>query len=187
MDPATLALAGTAVSAVTGAVGAISSAGAQSAQANYQAQVARNNQQIAAQNAAYVAQQGAVRAQTEDMRNRQILGAIGAAQAASGVDIGTGTPVQVRRGAEQVGRFNTESIYQQDLLRSIGYTEQSQAYGAQAAADAAAARSARTAGYIGAGSSLLGGASSFAAKWARFQDIGAFDTGSSSLGDWSPR
>lgn len=171
----TLAIASlvtTAISGTVGAVSAISSASAQADSARYQAAVARNNQTIATQNAQQAAQAGAVAGQARDLRTRATLGAIQAAQSASGIDTGTGTNKEVSDSAVELGRLDTSTIISNAMQTSRAYTAQGANFGAQSELDQATARNATTAGVVGAGTSLLGGASSFADKWLRYQTQG---------------
>jgi hypothetical protein len=175
MDPATLAtvsLAGSVLSAGVGAFGALQSASAQSAAAKYQAQVAQNNQIIAQQNAAQAAQAGRSQAQAQDYANRARMGGIIAAEGASGIDTGAGSSKEVQASAAQLGRLDTANIMQRAMLQARQYNVQAMSEGAQAQLDTMQARQAQTAGLFSAAGSLLGGASSFADKWAKFQTAG---------------
>jgi hypothetical protein len=173
-----LGLAGSAIGGITGAIGASNTASATADAAKYQAQVARNNQITAQNNASYAAQAGAVAAQRNDMKNKQILGGIEAAQGASGIDIGSGTSEDVRKSAQQIGRLDTQTIMQNAMLQERSYEAQASNYGAQAGLDTMTAKNASSAGTLGVFSSLLGGASSFADKWMRYQNVGVKGYGS---------
>lgn len=176
---ATLAL--TAISTVVGVVGALSSASAQAKQAEYQAAVARNNQTIAEQNKQYAVQAGESQAQVQGFKNRATLGAIDAAQGASGLDVSSPTLETVREGAGQVLRLDTENITQQALLRARNYDIQGMNYGAEAGLQTQAASNARTAGWFNAAGSLLGGSSSFAEKWTKYSSAGSSMSSTGSL------
>jgi hypothetical protein len=167
-----LSLVGSAVSGIVGAVGAVTSGIAQSNAARYQAGVARNNEIIAQQNAQYSAAAGGVGAQRQDMKNKAVLGAIEAGQGASGIDTGVGSPVTVREGAANVGRLDTETVMSNALAQTRSYTAAASNFEAQSQLDTMTAKNATTAGVLGAGSSLLGGASSFSDKWLRYQTEG---------------
>ena len=176
-----LSLAGTAVSGIVGAVGARQEASAKAQAANYQAAVARNNAIIAQQNAAQAVATGRSQAQEQDIRNRAVLGQIAAAQGASGIDISSPTFQQVTTGQQQIGRLRTEDIMQTALERARGFNVEAMSETAQAQLEQMTAARARQAGTISAASSLLGGATSFADKWQRYQTTGVpgFATGSS--------
>ena len=175
MDPASLAiasLAATAVSSVVGTVGAVSTGIANSNAANYQAVVARNNQTIASQNAQQSAAAGATASQARDFRTRAVLGEVTAAQSASGIDTNSGSSREVRQSVDELGRLDTATIMHNAMLQSGAYADQAMNFGAQSTLDTSTASNALAAGGIGAGSSLLGGASSFADKWLRYRTQG---------------
>ena len=180
MDPVTMAvvsLGATALSAGVGAIGAEKQASAQQASANYQAQVAENNATTARQNAQYATQAAAVNAQNTDFQTRQTLGKEVAGASASGLDPTTGSPVDVRTGTGEVGRLTSLEDVQKGALTAYGYQTQATGFGAQAGLDRATGASAKQAGDIGAVSSIIGGASSFASKWSGFQNQGVFGGG----------
>lgn len=184
MDPGSLgilSLVGSAVSGVTGFIGSMQQASAQADAARYQAAVSRNNQIIAQQNATRSAQAGAVQAQNRDLRTRQVLGQITAAQGASGIDVGSESSKEVRDAAQQLGRFDAQTVYENALLTSRSESAAASNFGAQAKLDTMRASNAESTGLLGGFGSLLGGATSFADKWARFKGP---DT---AFGDWSPR
>jgi hypothetical protein len=169
MAAAPIGLALTAISTVVGVAGAFSQASAQRQQAEYQAAVARNNQIIAEQNKQYATQAGEAQAQAQGFKNRATLGAITAGQAASGIQLDSPTLTDVREGAEQTLRLDTANINANALLRARQYGIQAGQYGAEAELQSMAGRNATTAGFFNAAGSLLGGASSFADKWSRYQ------------------
>jgi hypothetical protein len=78
---------------------------AQASSARYQAQVAENNRQIAEQNARYATMAGAGNAQAQDFQTRAQLGQARVAQAAGGLDVASGSPVEVRSSIAQLGRL----------------------------------------------------------------------------------
>lgn len=169
MDPATLGLIGSVASGLFGAVGQISSGMAQASSAKYNAAVARNNQIIAEQNAARAAQAGRIQAQGQDIKNASRMGAIVAGEAASGIDLGSGTSKELQDSAAQLGRLDTATILDNAMQTSRGYSTQAMNFGAQSALYTAQASNAQTAGFLGGANSILGGATSFADKWARFR------------------
>jgi hypothetical protein len=188
MDPATLAvvsLATTAISAGVGAMGSIQQGQATAAASNYQAQVAKNNAITAEQNAAYATQAGTAKAQSQDFQTAAVVGAEQAGQGASGIDLTTGSPRAVREGTHQMGRLGTLNIVQDANLTAYGYRTQGTSFTAQSQLDTSQAGFASQAGFLGAGTSLLGGASSFADKWSSYQLRGALP-GVGSTGTSSP-
>jgi hypothetical protein len=165
-------LAGSALSAGVGFIGAQQQASAQAASANYQAQVARNNAVIQQQNAQRAAQTGRAQAQQQDLKNAATYGQVLAAEGASGIDLSTGSPRQVQSSAQQIGRLDTLNIADRAQQQVRGYNINALSDTAQAQLDTMQAQNAQTAGTISGISSILGGASSFADKWMRFQTTG---------------
>lgn len=176
MDPISLAF--TAVSGVMGMMGSMQQGEAQAQAASYQAQVQRNNEIVARNNAAYSAQAGAVRAQAQDFKNRAVLGSIEATQGASGIDLGSDTSEDVRRSARQVARLDTETLYNNALLTANQSLTQASNFAAEAGLSDFEASNARRAGMMKGFGSLIGGASSFASKWSKFQNVGLSGYGS---------
>jgi hypothetical protein len=170
-----LALAAPLVSGVIGAVGAVASGMAQKNAAEYQAQVARNNA-IAAENMRkYEIQKGLLDAEEQDRQNADLKGKQQAAMAASGFDMNEGTMREI--GVSQTILGRTDSLRRAHAGELAGWKLQGQANNFRAEAQLAESKgkNAMLAGFIGAGSSLIGGAGGFASKWA-----GMSSTGSSS-------
>lgn len=176
MDPISLAL--TAGSAIMGFMGNMQQGEAAQQASQYQAQVQRNNEITARNNAAYSAQAGAVRAQTQDFKNRAVLGSIEAAQGASGIDFGSETSEDVRRSARQVARLDTETLYNNALLTANQSLTQATNFRAEASLSEFEGENARRAGMMKGFGSLIGGATSFASKWSKYQNSGMEGYGS---------
>lgn len=143
---AALALGFTAISTAVSVYGAISSASAQEDAADYNAAVEKN--------AAFTAQQqGEFDAQQIRNKGRKILAQQRAGYGASGVDPNAGSPLDVAQ--------DTANQNEMEALVAI-YTGKSgaTAHLAQAKLDKMRGSAAVTAGYIGAGTSLLSGATS---------------------------
>jgi hypothetical protein len=155
-------MAGSALSGIMGAFGALQSASSQAAAARYNAAVARNNQQIQAQNAAQAVQTGRAAAQVRDLQTARELGALTAAEGASGIDVGSTTSREVRQSAEQTGRLDTLNVMQRAMNEARGYNVAAMSEAAKATLDTFQANQAQTAGLFSAAGSLLGGATSFA-------------------------
>lgn len=161
------------------ALGAIGSGNAQAAQANYAAQVAANNQIIAQQNAAAATQAGEAQAQNQALRERSKEGAIRAAIGAAGIDVNTGSAVDVRSSQAELGQENVETVRHDAALHAYGYRTQATNFGAESELDRMQAGYDVSAGWLKGIGSLLGAAPSLPKL---------FGSGpSSDLGDWSPR
>ena len=159
------------VSGVTSAVGAFTGGRAQADAAAYQAAVARNNQTVAESNAAYALQAGKIAEQAQRQKTAQLVGAQRAQMAASGVDISSGTPLNLQQSQQQVGELDALTIRNNAMRQAYGYQVQASDFGANAGMLDMTAKNARTAGTIGALSSLVGGASSVADKWLKWKGI----------------
>src|SRR5882672_9130234 len=114
-DPFTLALIGAGTSIIGGGVqayGAAQKGAADQAMYGYQAGVAQLNQKIALQNAAYAQQAGGSAAYQSGLKTAANRGQIMAAQAASGIDVGSGSSAAVRKSTTELG------VYDQNLIRT---------------------------------------------------------------------
>ncbi len=167
-----IAMAASVIGTGLSAVSAISQGQAQSASANYQAQVARVNQQIQEQNATYERQKGDVEAQSQDMKNKAALGALSAAQGASGFDMNSGSSLDTRVSARELGRLDTLTVRNNAERRAHDFDIAAMNQGAQAGLYQAQGKTSQMAGYLGAASSLIGGVSSVSDKWLKFQNAG---------------
>lgn len=124
-----------ALSAVFGAVSAVGSANAQAAQANYQAQVAANNAITARRNANYVEQAGQTEAQQRSLRAAATGAAIEAAEAGQGMDVGSGSNLNMRVSQRQIGALETQQTMANALMQAYGYRAQATNFDAQAQLD----------------------------------------------------
>lgn len=151
------------------AIGAMQSASATAAASRYQAQVAANNATIAQQYATSATEAGEAKAEATSLENRQKLGQIGAAQAASGLDVDTGSPVDVRSTQRAIGQLNVENVLQQGQQTAYGYRVQGTNYQAQSGLLQSEAGQAETAGTLNVAGSLVSGASNLGSKYLWMQ------------------
>lgn len=105
--------------------------------AAYQAQVARNNAEIARMAGTRIVQAGEVKAQTESLKTAATVGKIKANQAAGGIDVNTGSAVDVRADAAKAGQLNAETALSDAELQNWGYKTTAGTYEAQAGLDVA--------------------------------------------------
>lgn len=178
-DPVTLAAISIGSSVIGGglaAYGAQQKGTAESNMYTYQSGVAQLNKQIADQNAQYATAAGEVSAQTAGMRTRAQIGATKADQAASGIDVNKGSAVDTRVSEAEIGSANVATIRANAAREAYGYRVGGAQAEAQSGLDLYAAKTSRTAGNIGALSSILGTAGSVSSKWLQFknQGIGGF-------------
>lgn len=137
------------------ALGSIQQGRAQSASANYNAQVQANNAQLEEQKATLAGQEGAANTAIEQQKTRAQVGAIKTAQAANGVNINTGSAVDVRSSAAELGELNALTVRSNAVKEAYGYKTQAASDTAQSQLDKQQAKYDSTAGYITAGSTLL--------------------------------
>lgn len=174
--PAALGIGGGAAAGATagglGGLGAAISAGgtllgglATMSQMNYQAKVAENNAKIAQQNATAAEQAGEQQAAAQSRKEAAQMGAIVASQAANGIDVNTGSAVDVQESQRELGKLDTENVMRNAEMQAYGYRTQSTNYEAQAKADQSAAFFAPISAAIGATGSYLGKASALSSKW----------------------
>lgn len=173
----TLAIASMAAGAaggIIGGIGARKQADAQAQSANYQAAVARNNQIIAERYGEYAISKGRGQAELSQYRTAQAVGTAKATQAASGVDVNSGTPVAVRQSIKDIGELDAATIVNNSLNEAYGYKVKAAGFGAESQLSTMKAKFAEDAGDYAVASSLLGGATSVSDKWAGYKLKGAF-------------
>jgi hypothetical protein len=143
------------------AVGTIASGQAQANALNYQSQVAQNNAIAAQQYANYAIQAGEQKATTVSMKEAEVGGQIKAAQAASGVDVNTGSNKLVQMSHRELGQLDTETEMNKADLAAYGYKVQATNFLAQSQLDQYEASQAQEGGILGG----LGQAFGAAGKW----------------------
>lgn len=174
-NPSQIAGAGigaTAGGSILSAFGSLSSGIANSNMYNYQAGVAKLNQQIDAQNAEFAVQTGEQTAQQFGFKAAAQMGQIKVAQASAGFDVRGGSDAQVRASQQKLNSIDLDTIRSGAAKTAYGFTEQGAIAGAQAQLYSMAGSNALWAGAIGAGSSILGGASSVSSEWLKGQQVG---------------
>lgn len=141
------------------AYGQAKSAGANAAADTYKAQVADNNAAIATQQAEWTAENGDQAASAAALKTRATEAGIEANQAASGIDVNTGSAVQVQDSARILGKLDALTIRSNAARQAYGYQVQAINEKSQAQLDRFAAKNDIEAGKIGAASTILGGVS----------------------------
>lgn len=157
-----------------GASGANQSAQAQAEAAKYNAEVAANNQQTALNNATLTAQAGAQQVATQQLKTRATVGAITANAAASGLDVNSDSPLDVRSSTSQLGELDALTVRSNATKQAYGYQTQAANYGAEVPLYKQEAGQDITAGNLSATSTLLNSAGTAATNFAKFQLSGGF-------------
>lgn len=161
-------------SGILGGIGAGVKAGAESDAYAYKAQVARNNAIIAERNAQAAREAGGVKGQINDLKTKSLISQQLVTQAASGLDVNTGTAVNVRDSTHDVGRLDTLTIIANAGKEAVGYATQAMNFQAEAQLDEKAKSYSETAGTINIMTSLLGSAGSVSDKYLGFKQKGVF-------------
>lgn len=162
---ATVAEVASVAGAGIAAVGAIQQGNAASQAAAYNAQVAANNAKIATQNAALIGAEGENNVAQAQSATRAKVGGIIASQAASGVDVNSGSAVDVRSSAAELGELNAINIRANAAREAYGQQTQSASFTGQSALDRAQSANDTTAGDLKAGGTLLSG---FGNAWTQY-------------------
>src|SRR5205823_6287127 len=123
----TLAIASLVASAGSAGIGAIGTgqkADAESASYNSKAQVAANNAKIAKMNADQATFAGGVAAESNDLKTKNLVATQLVTQAASGLDVGSGTAVNLRESAASLGHLDTLTILNNASKNAQGFKAQ---------------------------------------------------------------
>ena len=126
---------------------------------HFQSEVARNNAIIAKQNADYARTAGGEQAAIASRKGAAQGAALKTGLAANGVDVNSGSAVDVEAGARETSKLDAETVLNNAELQAYGYTTQATNFKAQSAQDEAG-------GIWGAAGSLLSNASSIGGKWS---------------------
>jgi hypothetical protein len=175
MDPVSLATIGTGATVaggLTSAIGSVLGGIGASKQAQYQAGVAQINRTIALQNADYARKVGESRAVELGLKSRAAQATTLARQGGSGLDVNRGSAAAVRASEGEMGRYEQSVARANAAKTAYGYQVQALEDTAQGQVYQMAGSQALTAGYIGAGSSLLSGAGNVASKWIDYGKAG---------------
>lgn len=157
-----------------GAIGSIMGGNAQNAMYQYQAGVAMLNKKVADQNAAWAVQAGDISAEEKGLAGAQEIATTKVGQAASGLDINTGSAARVRSDQASVSEYDQNIIRWDAAKKAYGYEVQGTMDVAQSQIDIAAGKNAKVAGEIGAVSSVLGATAGVSSKWTQGATAGVF-------------
>lgn len=165
------------------ALGAIQQSQAAAASAGYNAKIAGMNAQIEKQKAAWAAAEGEQTAGLAGIKSQQQAGDIKVAQAANNIDVNKGSAVAVQKSQAEMGMLNEMNIRSNAARAAYGYETGAANEEAQVALDRKQQSYSKTAGYINAAGSLLGGAASASMydKWLGSTGLGSTTTGSGAV------
>ncbi|NQW53015.1 MAG: hypothetical protein HQ465_17405 [Rhodospirillales bacterium] len=144
-------------------------AAADAARAVYQAQVARQNQNLTARQADEALQRGQVAEENSRRETRQRIGAQAARLAAQGTDI-EGSPADILGDTAAAGAVDALTLRANAARAAYGYQVAGVGYGSVGVLETTRALNPiESPNYLGAGASLLSGASTLAERWRNFQ------------------
>lgn len=155
------------------AVGSIYSGVAEQGAANAQKRIAMQNAEIAERNASLTAAAGEGQAERFGMRAKAQAGAIKTAQAASGVDVNSGSAEDVQTSQRAISMFDTMTIKSNAAREAFGFKVQAKNFRNEAAIAKAKANQAMVGASINAFSSLVGGASQASSAYSSFENAAA--------------
>lgn len=166
--PVYIAAAAAVIGAGLTAYGASEQADAQKKASNYQAEVAANNAKIAGYQRSAELQQGEDLAQQSMTQRAQMLSKQRAALAANGVDLSSGSAIDLMASTEFLGAQDVNQIQSNAARKAWGYDVDGSNYKAQSNLDKWKADSTNptAVGAMAGTSSLLSSASMFAASKA---------------------
>jgi hypothetical protein len=170
IDPVSLAVIGLA-GAATSAVGGIEAGQATAASDSYQAQVAANNATLAKQQGKLDIQSGEIAAVDQGLKTKAKIGTEKASQGASGIDVNSGSAADVRAGTAMVGTVDVSTIRSNAVKKAYSDEVQANSDTAQGQLDTMGASAAETGADIGAAGTLLTGASTVGANYAKLQNM----------------
>jgi len=152
---------------VIGAVGQIQAGNAQADAQRYNARVAEMNAEMSRRRAKDAQERGA----REEQKKRQQIAALQgqqvAAMAANGVDLSFGSPLDTVVDTAMLGELDALTIRKNAAREAYDYEVQAVNGQADATLNRMGADASQTAGYLGAASTILGGASSAYSQYRR--------------------
>lgn len=162
ISAATMAVIGTVATVAQvgmGVAGSIIGAASDAEAARQAEDIATRNKAIAEENA----QRTLILAQEEqldiDMETMALLGEQEAIQAGSGLRLDSGSFIQTRNTARELGRIDALNVHEAAQIRAQAYRTEGDAYAAEADSARRAGGNALLSGFLGAGASIIGGAS----------------------------
>lgn len=167
-------IAATVIGAGIGIMGQMQQANSQSNAMKYNAEVAANNQVEADQAAVVAQQQGAVQQQQKAYQEDVLIGQQKAGLAANGVDVGSGTAVDLLSDTKAAGELDQLTIVNNAQREAMGFKNQSINYSNQAQLDEASSAATLEGGNLKAAATFATSAGQVANQWYNYsQKIGS--------------
>ena len=156
------------------AIGTGAESSATSENYKYKSAMALRNAQIARMNAERLRDSGQIEAQNIGVAGKARMGSLEAAQSASGLDMSDPSSARVRASQAMLTRASELNAVNRSALDAYNEEIRGQGYMIEAQNAQRSAESAERAAPFMIGKSLLGGATSFAEKWYRGGQMGAY-------------
>ena len=160
MSSSTAATVGTTIQAI----GTLASAGAQYQSAQYGKAMSEQNAKMAEQQGLASLRQGTLEQERIARRARQIQGQQRALYGASGVDISSGSPLEIQASTEYMAAQDKALVRYNAELKKWGFDVEAANYKAQAQQYGNMGKSAIVGGLLGAGSTILNGSGLLGSK-----------------------
>lgn len=180
-----IGMGATAGGGILSAFGSISSGIANQNMFDYQSAIANINAQIDRQNAQYAIDTGNQQNLELGLKQGQQLGQQKTALASSGFDIRSGSAAQVIASQESLNRLDQTILRSNTTKTAYNFETQASTAEQQAQMYTLAGENSFQAGLIGAGSSILGSASSVSREWLQGNQVNLWNTGAPSNGYFS--
>lgn len=148
-------------SGVVGAIGAIQQGNAAAASENSAAQAARYNAEMDRQRAVMALQQGNAQEEASRRESRAKMGNLRAGLAENGIGLDSGTGADLVQESSLNSELDALNIRYNAQINARGYNEQAKLNDYSAEAARGRAKTARTAGFLGAAGSILTGAGGY--------------------------
>lgn len=159
------------------AFGAEKSGQASQASYNYQAQVARINADIDRQNSEWTLTKGETEATQYGMKAAQQGSQIKASQGASGLDVNSGSNVNVQQSQKKITDIDLAQIRSNAGKTAYDFRTKATMDENQATLDVMAGENAKSAGDLNALGSIIGTAGSVSTKWMQGNQMGLWGSG----------
>lgn len=141
---------------------------------NYQAAVDRNNAELSRR----AADDARTRGQEEENRLRAHVRQTQSSQrvgfAASGIDLGSDVVLDTLADTAYVGELDAMTIRDNTAKDVWKYNVEAQNYESSAGMKVSAGKNAKSASWLDAGSTILGGAATISDRWAQYKKTGVF-------------
>lgn len=137
-------------------------------QADYQAAVARNNEILAQRAAADATARGDVAEGQKRMQTAQMLGRQRAVLASNGVDLGTGSALDIVGDTAAIGEQDALTVRSNAAREALGYKTQGINFANEANLDQMKGDAVSSAATLNGASALIGTAGSVAKQWYSF-------------------